>query len=77
MVKVKVRVPLRVLRYFRKKPGSVFIIAFQVLLLAAALFLIRGDHTLANEMAVYGYYSLVVGVVFQLAMLIRGEPEER
>ena len=64
------------MRYFRENPGAIFIIGFQVLLISAAAFLIYGDSLLANEVAVYGYYSLVMGVVLQLVVLAKKRPEE-
>jgi len=68
---VKVVFGTRRLRYFRENPGAVFIIGFQVLLVSAAVFLIVGDSVLANEVAVYSYYSLVIGVVLQVASVVR------
>jgi len=65
------------MRYFRENPGAIFIIAFQLLLISSAAFLISGDSVLANGVAVYSYYSLVVGVVLQLVTVVRKGPEER
>ena len=48
-----------------------------MLLISAAAFLISGDSVLANEVAVYSYYSLVMGVVLQLIAVVRKGPEER
>jgi len=53
--------------------GAPFIIAFIILLIVCAGFLALGNGALANEVAVYAYYSLVVGVVLQLATFIRDE----
>jgi len=68
MVRVTVRVPKR---YFRENLGAPFVIAFQVMLLLCAFLLIRGYSALANEVAVYAYYSLVVGVVLQLICFMK------
>jgi len=53
--------------------GDPFIIAFIILLIVCAGILAFGNEALANEVAVYAYYSLVVGVVLQLAAFIRDE----
>jgi hypothetical protein len=39
--------------------------------------LASGNEAVANEVAVYAYYSLVVGVVLQLAAFIRDERRKR
>lgn len=59
--------------YFRKNFGAPFIIGFIVLLLVAAGLLVMGDSVLANDVSVYAYYSLVVGVVLQLVSLKYGK----
>ena len=61
----------RVKRYFRKNLGSPFIIGFQLLLLACAGLLIQGNTVMANEVAVYAYFLLVIGVVLQLIAYVR------
>ncbi|MEM0219872.1 MAG: hypothetical protein QW314_03120 [Thermoproteota archaeon] len=53
------------LHYLNENPGALFIIAFQISLLIAAYYLILGDETLANDIAIYAYYFLVLGVIFQ------------
>jgi len=72
MVTVRIAIePLKIKRYFRENPGVPFIIMFQVLLLVSAGLLVQGGSGLANEVAVYAYYLLVVGVVLQLISFIR------
>ena len=61
----------RIMTYFRQNMGAPFVIVFQILLLFCAALLIWGYSNLANEVAVYAYYSLVVGVVLQLVSFIR------
>lgn len=56
----------------RENPGVIFILAFQTLLMTAAITLIDGNQSLANEIAIYGYYSLVVGVILQFITFLRG-----
>jgi hypothetical protein len=51
--------------------GAPFIIVFMILLIVCAGLLAFGNEALANEVAVYAYYFLVVGVVLQLAAFIR------
>ena len=49
----------------------VFIVAFMVMLVFAAVALAIGSEVLANKLAVIAYYFLVIGVVLQLATLIK------
>jgi len=61
----------RMVRYFRQNLGAPFVIVFQLLLLACAALLIRGYSNVADEVAIYAYYSLVIGVVLQLVSFLR------
>ncbi|MGQ9597770.1 MAG: hypothetical protein ACUVUS_10495 [Thermoproteota archaeon] len=63
----------RLKRYFRENPGDPFIMGFQTLLVACAYLLVQGNSELANDVAVYAYYLLVIGIVLQLVMFIREE----
>ena len=63
----------RIVRYLRQNFGAPFVIVFQLLLLVCAALLIRGYSTLADEVAIYAYYSLVIGVVLQLVSFLRHE----
>jgi len=78
---LKIRIRVRTLRadlnHFRKNWGALFITGFQVLLLACAGLLIQGNSALANEVAVYAYYLLVVGVILQLVSYLKyGKSED-
>jgi hypothetical protein len=53
-------------RYSKENWGAPFVLVFMGLLLAAAVCLVSGLEWWANEVAMYAYYSLVVGVVLQL-----------
>jgi hypothetical protein len=53
-------------RYSKENWGAPFVLVFMGLLLAAAVCLVSGLEWWANEVAVYAYYSLVMGVVLQL-----------
>ena len=65
---MKIRIPIG---YFKENWGAPFIIAFMILLIIAAGYLSAGNESFANELAIYAYYSLVVGVLLQLASFIR------
>jgi len=72
IAKIRIRVPsYRLKRYFGENLGAPFIIVFQILLVACAGLLVQGNSAMANEVAVYAYYSLVVGVVLQLVCFIK------
>jgi len=51
--------------------GVPFVLGFMVLLVVAAVCLAFGLEWLANEVAVYAFYSLVAGVVLQLVCFWR------
>ena len=61
---IKARRAVRfLLNYFSDNPGALFIIMFQISLIIAAYYLATGREGLANNMAIYAYYFLVLGVV--------------
>ncbi|MFQ6127107.1 MAG: hypothetical protein ACE5R6_21230 [Candidatus Heimdallarchaeota archaeon] len=74
MFKITVRIPVRRLK--KKNLGAPFVIGFQMLLLVCAGLLTQGDSGLANEIAVYAYYLLVVGVVLQLVSFVGQEEND-
>jgi len=53
--------------YFRENWGFPFVAGFQLLLMVCAGLLIQGNSGLANKVAVYAFFLLVMGVVLQLA----------
>jgi hypothetical protein len=57
--------------YLKENWGAPFIIAFMVMLMTAAGYLCYGLESIANDIAVYAYYSLVVGVVLQLICYLK------
>ncbi len=65
------KIPERVKKFLRESWGAPFILGFMLLLMVAATSLLTGLTSLANEVAVYAYYSLVVGVVLQLACFLK------
>jgi hypothetical protein len=60
----------KIIKYLRQNLGVLFIIIFQILLLSCAFLLIRGYSDLANGVAIYAYYSLVIGVVLHLVSFL-------
>jgi hypothetical protein len=57
--------------YVRQNWGSPFIVAFILLLLAAAVLLSAGSAYWAEEVAVYAYYTLVAGVLLQIVCFVK------
>jgi hypothetical protein len=55
--------------YFLRNPWAVFVVLFQVLLLAVAFLLIEGNPAV-DGIAVIAYCSLIAGVVLQAARSI-------
>ena len=64
-------VPSRVKGYVKENWGAPFIVGFMALLMVAAVSLLMGLAVLADEVAVYAYYALVVGVVLQLVCFLK------
>ena len=64
-------------RFVMDNPGSGFVLGFQVLLFACAVFLVVGLGLLAEVLAVLAYFLLVVGVVLQLWSFVRGSHGRR
>ncbi|TDA37321.1 MAG: hypothetical protein DSO08_05930 [Candidatus Methanomethylicota archaeon] len=58
-------------QYFKENWGAPFIIMFMVLLIFAAVALAMKYDKVANDLAVYAYYLLVLGVVLQLISYIK------
>jgi len=76
-MKLKIKVKASTAKYFRENLGAPFIIGFMALLIVCAGLLIQGNSSLANDVAVYAYYFLVIGVVLQLASYLKyGKSEE-
>ena len=74
-------IPARVKGYVKENWGAPFVVGFMALLMIAAVSLLMGFAVLAEEVAVYAYYALVVGVVLQLACFLKyrkseGEPSQ-
>ena len=59
--------------YIQANPGTPFIITFMVLLLLAAALLAYTRTSEANNVADYAFYSLVLGIAIQIAVIVREE----
>ena len=57
--------------YIRGNWGAPFIVGFMPLLIVAAASLSVGLVSLADQLAVYGYYALVAGVIGQLICYLK------
>jgi uncharacterized membrane protein YbhN (UPF0104 family) len=73
---MKVKIKKKRLDYFKENWGAPFIIAFMILLIIAAIYLSIGNEAYANEIAIYAYYALVIGVFLQLASYIKYAKKE-
>ena len=63
--------PARIKGYVRENWGAPFVLGFMLLLIVAAVSLSIGLADVANEVAVYAYYALVVGVILQLVSFLK------
>lgn len=61
----------RVKGYVRENWGAPFILTFMALLIVAAVSLVVGLASLANDVAIWSYCSLVVGVILQLVCFLK------
>jgi len=61
------------LTYLLENWGAPFIILFMLIMIVAATQLALGNEPLANILAEYAYYALVIGVILQLIAYIRCE----
>lgn len=64
-------------QYVEKNWGAPFVLAFIILLVVSATYLSMGSSGIANRVAVYAFYSLVFGVILQIASYVKyGENEK-
>lgn len=61
----------KIRKYFRDNLGSPFIIIFQMLLLYCASLLIIGNSKFADEISIYAFYFLTIGVILQMISYLR------
>ncbi len=57
--------------YVKENWGAPFIIAFMTLLLSSAVSLSIGSAQLADTIAIYAFYALVIGVLLQLICFLK------
>jgi len=57
--------------YVKENWGSPFMVGFMLLLIIAAVSLSAGFSLLANDSAIYAFYSLIIGVVLQLICFVK------
>jgi len=62
---------VRLVKYLVDNPGCIFILVFQALLLSAAAALISGLEAFANEIIIYAFFSLFVGIIIQMIIVVR------
>lgn len=74
---IKLKIKKKRLDYFKENWGAPFIITFMILLITAAIYLSIGNESYANDIAVYAYYALVIGVLLQLASYIKYERKQQ
>ncbi len=58
----------RVKIYLRTNPGIPFIVAFQVIILSAAILFVVSNPWTAYDMAVYAFYFLCIGIATQIGI---------
>ena len=67
----------KISQYLKKNPATAFILAFEALLLVAAVELIVGNVGVANAVGVYAFVALVVGVALYAISVINGSKEDK
>ena len=65
-LKLLVRIRWAWISYLRANLGAPFIIVFIFLMTRAATHVMYGLVKTANEIAIYAYYALVIGIILQL-----------
>jgi hypothetical protein len=66
-----IKFQIRVKGYVKENWGSPFIVGFIFLLLSAATLLSLGISYWAEQIAIYAYYALVVGVALQIVCYLK------
>jgi len=65
----------KISHYPKKNPATALILAFEALLLVAAVEIIEGNAGWANAVWVYAFVALIVGVAFHAISVIKGSKE--
>jgi hypothetical protein len=66
-----VKIPPKIKEYLKDNLEAPFVIGFQLFLTLSAGLLVQGNLVMADEVAVYTYFLLVIGVVLQLIAYVR------
>ena len=66
-----IKIQIRVKGYVKQNWGSPFVVSFIFLLLSAAVLLSLNVSSLAEQIAVYAYYALVIGVALQVVCYLK------
>ena len=65
------KITVKLKGYVKENWGSLFIVGFMLLLVSSAVSLSEGLSSLADGIAVYAFYALIVGVILQLVCFIK------
>jgi undecaprenyl pyrophosphate phosphatase UppP len=65
------KIAVKLKGHVKKNWGSPFIVGFILLLVSAAVSLSEGLSSLADGIAVFAYYALIVGVILQLVCFVK------
>ena len=65
------RIATKIKGYVKENWGAPFIVGFVLLLVNAAVFLSVGLSYVADTIAVYAYYALVVGILLQVVCFLK------
>jgi heme/copper-type cytochrome/quinol oxidase subunit 4 len=63
--------PNRIKGYVKENWGTPFISEFMLLLIATAALMVINSASLANDLVIFAYFALVVGVVVQLVFFLK------
>ena len=66
-----IKFQIRVKGYVRENWGSPFVVCFMILLLSAAVLLSLNISYWAEQIAIYAYYALVIGVALQIGCYVK------
>jgi hypothetical protein len=66
-----IKFQIRVKGYVRENWGSPFVVCFMILLFSAAVLLSLNISYWAEQIAVYAYYAIVIGVALQIVCYLK------
>ena len=56
--------------YIKANPGTPFTLAFMILLVSAGTLLAAGRPDDANNVAVYAFYAIILGIAIQIGVIV-------